>query len=479
MAVYTSEQQDKLLKGIRQGEIARAYLICGERFLCQQAAETLCQALLAGGGIVHPIDGDQEPFATTLHKLTSFSLFPGRQVYRVTDTRLLHSVKVAESLWKKVARARQNSEADKAARYLRNMLESAGLKADDPENDPGQFSPAQWKKVFGFTRPQENLAWTGELLAASSAPQQETSGRGVDDPAALLEQKLVAGIPGQNVLILTTEDVDRRKRLYKYLADNQVVLDLSVESGSSSRAQTAQKKVLLDLVQQTLAGFGKTMPPAVAEQLLERVGFHPVAVVMETEKLALSVGDRARISIDDLEAMVGRTRQEALYELTDALGKRDLEKGLLVATRLGEHGVHPLALIATLKNYVRNLLLFRALQDQPEHGYSRSMPQPAFQQQVLPRLKEKEQWKQELAGHPFALYMQFKTASEFRLATLQQWLTRILTAEFRLKGSAIAPETTLQHLLLSMLAPDDNAVLQNKEGALPYTSSKSHENRTY
>ena len=461
MAVYTAEQQDKLLKSIRQGEIARAYLVLGDRFLCQQAAEALCQALLAGGGIVHPIDGDQEPFATTLHKLTSFSLFPGRQVYRVADTRLLHSVKVAESLWKKVARARQNNEPDKAGRHLRNMLESAGLAPGDPENDPGRFSPAQWKKVFGFTRPQEDLAWTGGLLAASPAQQQEIPARGVDDPAAVLEQKLVAGIPAQNILILTAEDVDRRKRLYKSLADSQVVLDLSVESGSSSRAQTAQKKVLQDLVHKTLAGFGKTMPPAVAGQLLERVGFHPVAVVMETEKLALAVGDHARISMDDLEAMIGRTRQEALFELTDALGKHDLEKGLLVAARLGEHGVHPLAMIATLKNYVRNLLLFRALQEQPENGYSRSMPQPAFQQQVLPRLKENDQWKQELAGHPFALYMQFKTASAFRLATLQKWLELILAAEFRLKGSPIAPETTLQHLLLSMLAPNDNAVLQN------------------
>ena len=194
MAIHSSEQLAKLLTRIRQGESARAYLVVGERFLCQQAAEALCQALLAGGGTVHPVDGDQEPFATTLHKLTSFSLFPGRQVYRVADTRLLHSVKVAESLWKKVVRARQNNEPDKAARWLQNMLESAGLKPDDPENDPGRFSPAQWKKVFGFAQPQEDLGWTGGLLAAAAAPQQETAARSVDDPAALLEQKLAGGI---------------------------------------------------------------------------------------------------------------------------------------------------------------------------------------------------------------------------------------------------------------------------------------------
>ena len=472
MTVYTAEQQDKLLQAIRQGEAARVYLVFGERFLCQQAAETLCQALLAGGGTLHPIDGDQEPFATTLHKLTSFSLFPGRQVYRVTDTRLLHSVKVAESIWKKALRARQNNEPEKAARSLRNMLASAGLAAD-LENDPGQFSPAQWKKVFGFAQPQDNLSWTGELLAASPASEAEPTTRTADDPAALLEQKLAGGIPKQNILILTAEDVDKRKRLYKHLAEHQVVLDLSVEAGSSNRAQTAQKKVLLDLVHKTLAGFNKTMPPAVADQLLERVGFQPVAVVMESEKLALYAGERARITAEDLEAMVGRTRQEALFELTEALGRRDLEKCLLVAVRLGEHGVHPLAMLATLKNFARNLLLFKALQEQPASGYQRAMPAAAFQQQVLPRLKEKEQWQQELAGHPFALFMQFKTAAAFPPAVLQRWLALILAAEFRLKGSPLAAETTLQHLLLSMLGPDDNAVLQKKPGALPYSSSKN------
>lgn len=472
MAVYTAEEQDRLLQTIRHGSVARVYLIYGERFLCQQAADGICQALLAAGGTLHPIDGDQEPFPTTLHKLTSFSLFPGRQVYRVTDTRLLHSVKVAESLWKKAVRARQDNDPEKAARHLRAMLGSAGLQPGDPDNDPGQLPPAQWKKIFGFSRPQEDLAWTDDLLAAAEPPtSQESAGRSANDPAALLEEKLGSGIPTQNILVLTAEDADRRKRLYKLLAEQQVVLDLSVEAGSGNRAQTAQKKVLQDLIRKTLAGFGTTMEPGVADQLLERVGFQPVAVVMECEKLALHAGEKKRISMDDLEALVGRSRQDALFALTEALGRHDLEQTLLVARRLGEQGVHPLALLATLKNFVRNLLLFRALLEQPENGYRRGMPAAAFQQQVLPRLKENEEWKQEFAGHPFALFMQFKTAAEFSLATLQRWLALILTAEFRLKGSPLAPDTVLQHLLLSLLAPDKTAVLQNEEGALPYSRS--------
>jgi len=459
MATYTPEQLDTLAKEIGQHKISQVYLLHGERFLCQQAADKICQALLAEGGNILPVDGEQEKFTTTLNKLASFSLLPGRQVYRVTDTKLFHTVKLAESFWKKALKARQGNKSEKAAQHLRNMLDAAGLNPADPDNDPGSIAGAQWKKLFGFAKPQDDLGWTAELLAeCGDHPDSATQPAG--DAAALLEKTLESGIPGKNILVLLTEDVDKRKRLYKYLAERHTVVDLSVESGSSSRAQTAQKKVLLDLVQQTLAGFAKTMTKEAAELLCERVGFYPVAVVLESEKLALYTGSRTRIESADLDAVVGRTRQEALFELTDALGKGELERTLVVTRHLGEHGVHPLALIATLKNYTRSLLLFKALQEQPESGYSQSMSPAAFQQQVLPRLKKRERWKQELAGHPFALYMQFKTASGFSLATLRTWLHKILQADMRLKGSPVDPATIVEHLLIAMLAPTDIAVLQ-------------------
>jgi len=461
MALFSADQLDNLLTEISKDKIAPIYLISGDRFLCQQAAEKICRAMLADGGTLHTVDGDAEKFSTTLNKLTSFSLFPGRQVFRITDTRLFHSVKIAESFWKKTVQARQNNNLENAARNLRNMLASAGLDTADPENDPGAIPPSRWKKLFAFTKPQEDLSWTAELLAQDAAGKTPGQGKPTNDDAALLEQALESGLPAQNIALLLAEDVDKRKRLYKYLVDKYTVLDLGVETGSSSKAQTAQKKVLHDLIRTTLAQFAKTMTSEAAELLCERVGFHPVAVAMETEKLALFTGSAKQITAADLNEIVGRTRQEALFELTDALGKKELAKALLIAERLEENGVHPLAVIATLKNYTRSLLLFRALQDQPEYGYSLSLSPGAFQQQILPRLKQKEEWKKELSGHPYALFMQFKTAAVFPLVTLKNWLVQILSADMRLKGSPVKPEIVVQHLIISMLAKTGKAILQN------------------
>ncbi|GAB4339269.1 MAG: hypothetical protein Kow0089_11950 [Desulfobulbaceae bacterium] len=462
MTLYTRDKVDALMTDLEQMDPPpRVFLIFGERFLCRQAADRVCQALTENGGTCHMIDGDAEDFSATLNRLASFSLFPGRQVYRVNDTKLFHSIKVAGSLWKKASRAREEDKPREAARYLRAMLEAAGLDPFDPESDPGAMSATQWKKLFGFSQPQEDLGWTGQVLADQPADRSDHPVQ-VDDAAALLEQTLEKGLPSANHLVLLAEEVDRRKRIYKYLTDKHVVVDMSVETGSSSKARSSQKEVLGDLLRSTLSPLGKKIAPGTADLLFERVGFHPVALVMEAEKLALYVGDRERIEKDDLDAVIGRTRQEAVFELTDAIGKRNLDQALLVAGRLIDNGVHPLAIVATVKNHTRTLLLFRALQEKREAGYLPSMQPGAFQKTVLPTLKEVTCWTRELSGHPYALFMQFKTASTFSLKTLRKWMDLSMLADFRLKGSPVEPLTVIHHLLISMLSLAVEPPLQNK-----------------
>jgi len=140
--------------------------------------------------------------------------------------------------------------------------------------------------------------------------------------------------------------------------------------------------------------------------------------------------------------------------LTAAITRRDREQALSIGDRLQENGIHPLAVVATLRNFVRGLLLCRALQEQPDLQFQSSMSAASFQQNCLPRLKERQQWKKELSGHPYALYMQFKSAASYSLPVLAGWMKLLLEAEFRLKGSPIAAAIVLQHLILSMLTLD-------------------------
>jgi len=443
MPVYDRSTLNNLIREINGGAALPACLLVGEHTLCRQAADSIAEALK---GTVHAIDGDSEDQNATLAKLRSFSLLGGRQIYRVNGSRLFLSKNVAENIWKKAAKAWEEGSPDKAAKQLRAMLEAAGL---DRRDDPGSLSEEQWKKCFGFAKPAGTLDWTAQLLAG----QDETTApaRSNGDAGEMLLAALAAGLPKNNCLLLIAEEVDKRKKLYKAFSVNCAVVDLSVESGSSSQARKAQDAVLREQVTQTLRSLGKRMSKEVIDQLLERVGFHPAAAVTETEKLALSVGDAPQITLDDLNLMVGRTREEAVFELTEAVGNNDVDRALRLAARLQENGIHGLAVLATLRNFARNLFLFRALLEQEQYRFRSGMAPNVFQEQCLPLLKANPRWQSELNGHPFAVYMKFKTAAAFSLPQLRQWMQLLLAADRRLKGSPVTADTVVQHLLLSMM----------------------------
>ncbi|WP_420208675.1 DNA polymerase III subunit delta [Candidatus Electronema sp. JC] len=444
MPVYDRSKLNDLLREISGGAPCPALLLFGERSLCQQAAEQVCTALCTKGGTVHAIDGDSEDHGSTLAKLRSFSLLGGRQVFRVNGSRIFHSKNVAEAIWKKAVKAWEEGSPDKAAKQLRAMLAATGL---DSADDPGSLSEEQWKKCFGFAKPAGNLSWTGTLLDQMEAVK---SGLSAGDAGELLLAALESGLPKNNTLLLLAEELDKRKKLYKSFSAKFAVLDLSVDTGSSSQAKKEQEAVLREQIGKTLQEFGKTLDKGVIEQLLERVGFHPAAAVMETEKLILSVGDAPRITLDDLNRMVGRTREEAVFELTEAVGNKNLEKALFIAGRLQENGIHGLAVLATLRNYVRSLLLFRSLLEQEQYRWRPGIAANVFQEQCLPLLKANPRWQSELSGHPYALYMKFKTAAGFPLPLLRHWMQLLLAADRRLKGSPVAADTVVQHLLLAM-----------------------------
>jgi DNA polymerase-3 subunit delta len=451
MALHTRENLPELLPRLADHP-SRVFLLFGERYLCREAARQLEEALSRpAGGTVHAIDGDQEELSVTLAKLRSFTLLPGRQIYRVTDTRLFHSRQVAKSIWDRAVKAHAGAKAEQAGRALRALLASGGLGSGSGDSDLAALAAAEWQQCFGFPRPDGDLSWTRAYLADDSGSTGPAAPANAD-PGDMLAAVLAVGIPPNNVLILLAEEVDKRKKLFKLLKDEQTVIDLSVEAGSGAKAQKEQRTVLQNLIRQTLTEEGKTMAPALIDLLMDRVGFHPVAAVMELRKVAAYLGDRGQITRDDLDLLVGRTRQEALFELTSALARRDLEQSLVIADRLQENGIHPLAVVAALRNFVRGLLLVRSLIEQPETGFTPAMTAAAFQQTCLPRLKERDRWKKEFGGHPFALYMQCKTASAFPLPLLAAWLRHLLRAELRLKGSPVVPATILQHLILSLLS---------------------------
>ncbi|NLX18561.1 MAG: hypothetical protein GXY53_04655 [Desulfobulbus sp.] len=174
MPFYTHEQLTEVL---RQAAIrpSKVYLIFGERYLCLRTASELTEALLQEtGGTVHPIDSDREDCATTCAKLRSFSLLPGRQVYRVTDTRLFLSKNIAKSVWDRFCKAHTDDKADQARRALGALLKSGGFDPVHAEKDLTSLSETEWKQCFGFSHPGGDLDWVRPYLDTLSEEDSTT-----------------------------------------------------------------------------------------------------------------------------------------------------------------------------------------------------------------------------------------------------------------------------------------------------------------
>lgn len=439
-----------LLKDLSSSGIlprSQVYLFFGERYLCKEAADTLIKHLLAEQpGSLHTVDGDREDPGQTLARLMSFSLLPGRQIYRVADSRLFHSRTVAGDLWTKAQTSFDAGKEQQSLRSLRALLQAAGIKSEGTTS-LSEISGPEWKKIFDFEKPAESLDWADRLLSG----QQQSTSTSAADVVDRYIHALERGLPGGNILVIIAETVDKRQRLFTYLKKNGTTVDCSVSTGASSAAQQEQKEILKEMMLKTLADFQKTIDPKAVDIFFDRVGFHPVAVVTESEKLAHYCADRKMVTIDDLEEMVGRSREDALYELTDAFSKRQTGRTLTILSRLLEQGVHNLAILATMRNFLRKQLIFRSIQMQPDPVWRRGMSAREFQNQYLPALKSFDQWSDLLQGHPYALFMSFSKASEYSCQGLKRWLAMLLEAEYRLKGSPLPPRLILEELLLAML----------------------------
>lgn len=441
-----SELQTALQEG-SQALKAQLFLFFGERFLCKEAADLVQEKLLAAGhGAVHAIDGDREDAGRTLSRLMSYSLLPGRQLLRISDSRIFHSKTVVEEIWNKAVQAFQGGNSGPARNQLLSMAQAVGLEIVGP-TPLSEIPSSEWQKIFAFTKPSDNLQWADQLLGEAQGKSPAASTNLADRYIETFEK----GIPAQNILLLTAETVDKRQRLFTYLKKNGIVIDCSVAGGSGAAAQTEQKEILREMMQKTLTELQKKIEPRAVEMFFERVGFHPVAVVVETEKLAHCIGDRPTITEIDVEEMVSRNREDALYELTDALGKRQADRALTILSHLLEQGIHELAILSTLRNYLRKQLIFRSLQMREFPAWRSGMNARDFQNTYLPALKAEEEWGELLQGHPYALFMSFSKASEYSCSGLKRWLAMLLDAEFRLKGSPLPPQLVIEELLLAML----------------------------
>lgn len=102
--------------------------------------------------------------------------------------------------------------------------------------------------------------------------------------------------------------------------------------------------------------YGKRISRDASELLIMYVGASLRALGSEIEKIAIYVGEKKTIDGEDVAAVVGISKSYNVFELTKAVGDRDLKRSIEILERMMEFGEYPPMMVAALTKHFMTLL---------------------------------------------------------------------------------------------------------------------------
>lgn len=458
---------------------APVFLVFGEEYFYKTAFEKIVSAIVPEAlkpFNLEELDGAEESVFDAIERLATFSLDGSAKVVALCDTKIFYSKENKGELIEKIKEAVAADEKKKAVAGFTKLLSLLSIQLTGNTDED--------KKAVGQALADDagdDTAWLDAVLdLCENRPISDASR---PESAEALIGAIEKGFAQGNHLVITTDMVDKRRKLYKTISSHGMVVDCSVAKGASS----ADKKAQADVLRETMAGFlkkrGKTMDARAFEALCEATGFDLRTFANSLEKLCSYAGDRKAVTADDVKAVLTRTKIDPIYELTNAVGEKNVEAALFYLHSLlfGAETIHPLQVLTAIANQVRKLTVIRDFLDS-RHGktWQKGIPFQTFKDRVVPAvltydadlveqsaqrdalLKEPSEDKKTKAGKPSSelligpdprnLYPAFKTfekAARYSMKELVAAFALLHETDRRLKSSA-DPQLALEHLIISL-----------------------------
>lgn len=436
---------DKILAEIRKGRIAPCYLLCGkEEYLLRDALEKIIEIIVPASDRdmnLFVLDGEAEDMDRLCESLLTPPLIPGRKVIVVRNTRIFHSRQTLPAIIQKIRDQVKANPARVAADFML-FLRMTGWTLDDLK-DSGwrRISDEQWRQMVQDDEGQDRETWLPVMVAFCATHRLEASPS--DAGADHLEAVLKSGLPEGNHLILTADAVDKRKKIFKTLDEVGKVLEYSSVKGDKKLQGR-----LMENARQLLSARGKKMAPGAWLSLGKKTGFDLRASMAALEKLITFTGEIPTIDEEDIEAAIGKTREETVFNLTDALAAKNLPASLVILGDLLDRGDHPVMILAVLAREIRTLLQARLLLDSGSmKSYQAGMDYGRFQKILFPEIKER---LGTATPHPYVIYQALSRAGRLSRELLIRHLETLVDIDLAMKSTAKDARLMLERFLIQV-----------------------------
>jgi DNA polymerase-3 subunit delta len=290
------------------------------------------------------------------------------------------------------------------------------------------------------------LVWlkSATFLSDSVTGRSETVATALEKLLATLQ----AGLPEGVVFLLSAIDPDKRRSPYKTLSKLATVHfhDKPDFGWGSTEAD------VVDWVCSRASTAGLRLTDDAAAVLTARVGAEPRQLDVELEKLALSFGTEAPVEVEQVREMVAATRSGGIFDLSNALAKRDLPLCLRTLDQLLRQGESAVGiLLAAIMPTVRNLLVVKDLlvthklppPAQPQYFSGTLNKMPATATAHLPRKKDGT-----LNAYPLGIAA--ANSARFTLPELQAAFAACARANRELVTTQLSERIVLARLLVEI-----------------------------
>ncbi|MFZ0583716.1 MAG: DNA polymerase III subunit delta [Candidatus Acidiferrales bacterium] len=251
--------------------------------------------------------------------------------------------------------------------YLRDMCRSKIIDSYVPEPMRDwalgrvMVRGGDWSELFQRAETMPMLASCQVLLVDGAESIQSRAKDGDDsddgddgddprkDTLKALAEYLAKPAPF-TVIVFEVPKLDHRQRLYKVLAENAVIVELTL--GNESAAALAE---------QMAKELGADIERPAANLLAEIVNSEPARIRVEMQKLASYAQGRGRITSADVEELVPKARKNTVWQLADMLATRRRADAFAFLENLLREGEEPIGLVGVLAWMYRKLIEARDL----------------------------------------------------------------------------------------------------------------------
>lgn len=202
------------------------------------------------------------------------------------------------------------------------------------------------------------------------------------------------------------------------------------KQGQVLRYEVPKRGELNDWVKARAKARRMEMSAAAVKHFVAFVGTDPDAVVTELDKLATYTRG-APVTVADIDAICSATNEAIIFELTDAVGRRNVRTAFRLLETLYADGAGPLEVFFALHRHMRQLLAAAEV--------SPSMPAPEVAKAI--------------GVHPFTAKKLLEQRANFDRTSLGRAMVTLADAEAGMKGKSQAePEFVLEMALAQLIS---------------------------